>query len=264
MADSSTSTGREVYPFFALAFAITWTLDLPFVLACLRHVDPPPYALPLTGLGAFGPLLAAVAVGAWRGELRGVFGRWRTSPVWILVALALPFPLHFLPNLVEVALGGHPAHWFYPPVEPERLAAMVVFPLGEEFGWRGFAYPRLARRHGPVVGSLILGAFWGLWHLGMMFTAEKAPDLLKVGSTMAVLAAGSVVWAWVFERGGRSMAVALALHVGAHLDNENRAPETEVRLQVLRFVVMAAAAVMAARALSAKPGAGGSPASAVP
>lgn len=259
MQESPRSTGRDVYLFFALACGITWLLDLPYVLAMLRHEAPPPYALPLTGLGAFGPTLAALALAAWRRELRDVFGRWRTNPLWILVALALPFPLHLLANLIEVALGGHPAHWFYPPVGPERLAAMLVFPIGEEFGWRGFAYPRLARRHGPVVGSVILGSIWALWHLGMMFTPEKSPDLYMVGSTIVMLAAGSVVWAWVFERGSRSMAVAIALHMGAHLDNENWSPESEVRLRVLRILVFVAAAVLAARALSAKPGPGATP-----
>jgi uncharacterized protein len=260
MPSSPTSTGREVYPFFALAFAITWLLDLPYVLASVRHEAPPPYAMALTGLGAFGPTLAALVMAARRRELRDVFGRWRTNPLWIVVALALPFPLHLAATLIEVALGGQPAHWFYPPVEPERIAAMIIFPIGEEFGWRGFAYPRLAERHGPVVGSLILGAFWGLWHLGMMFTPEEAPDLFMIGSGVAMLMAGSVVWAWVFERGNRSMAVAIALHIGAHLDNENRAPEDEVRLRVLRIAVFAVAAVFAARALSAKPGPGGAPA----
>ncbi|MFO0589406.1 MAG: type II CAAX endopeptidase family protein [Polyangiaceae bacterium] len=251
---ASAGAGDGVYPFFALACAITWALDLPYVLASLRHETPPAWALGLTGLGAFGPMLAAIVIAGRRRELRGVFGRWRTGPVWILVGLALSPCLHLVATSLEVALGGRPAHWFYPPVEPERLAALVVFPIGEEFGWRGFAYPRLADRHGPVRGSLILGAFWTLWHLGMMFGPDKRPDLVTFGSMLALLLAGSVVWAWVFERGSRSMAVAIALHMSAHLDNDQRAPESEVRLRVLRLAVMVIAAVFAARALSKNPG----------
>lgn len=53
------SIARDVYSFFALAFAITWLLDLPWVLACLRHTAPPPYALSLTGLGTFGAVRLA-------------------------------------------------------------------------------------------------------------------------------------------------------------------------------------------------------------
>jgi membrane protease YdiL (CAAX protease family) len=248
----------DVLLFFTLACGITWCLDLPFALATLRNLPPPSWALPLTGLGALGPTLAAFAIAARRRELRDVFGRWRTSPLWILIALALPIGLQLVATLIEVALGGHPARWFYPPVEPERMAALVMFPLGEEFGWRGFAYPRLARRYGPVIGCAILGPVWALWHLGMMVTPGRAPDLVSLGAWMLTMTAGSLVWAWVFERGRRSMAVAIALHVAVHLDNVNRAPESEVRLRVLRFVVLVVAAALAARALSAR--ASGAPA----
>jgi membrane protease YdiL (CAAX protease family) len=249
---------RGVYLFFALACSITWLLDLPLALAWATRAPVPPYALPMAGLGAFGPTLAAAAVAGRRRELGGVFGRWRTNPAWILAGLVLPAALQLPATLIEVALGGHPAHWFYPPSTPEHVAAMVFFSLGEELGWRGFAYPRLSQRHGPVIGSVILGAVWGLWHLGMMFTPEKGPpDPLTVGFYVVDLALWSLVFAWIFERGGRSMAVAIALHAGGHLDNVYRAPATEVRLWVLRFVVLAVAAALAARALAARRGFGG-------
>jgi membrane protease YdiL (CAAX protease family) len=243
----------EVYLFFVLACTTTWLLDLPLALAWARHVAPAPYALPLVGVGALGPTLAAFVLALRRRRLPAVFGRWRTNPVWILVALLTPFALHLPATAFEVALGGQPTHWFYPPNKPEYIAGMVVFSIGEEFGWRGFAYPRLAKQHGPVTGSLILGSVWGLWHLGMLFTPEKgAPEFHMIGVTMAELALYSVIFAWTFERGDRSMAVAIALHAGGHLDNVNRAPETEVRLRVLRFVVLVIAAAFAARSLAKK------------
>jgi hypothetical protein len=73
---------------------------------------------------------------------------------------------------------------------------------------------------------------------------------VAVGLMMADPALWSVVMAWFYERGGRGLLVAIAVHAGAHLDNVTRAPETEVRLRVLRFVVLAIAAGVAARALA--------------
>jgi len=251
--DPTAAGARATYVFFALACAITWLLDFPLAHAWATHATPAPYALTLTGLGAFGPALAALILAARRRDLRGTFGRWRTHPGWIALGLLLPLAVHLPATLVEVALGGHPAHWFYPPVQAEHVAALVVFSFGEELGWRGFAYPRLAARHGAVVGSLILGAVWGLWHLGMLFTPEAGPPApLTVALFMADLALWSVVMAYFFERGGRSLAVAVAMHAGAHIDNVTRAPATEVRLRILRFVALAIVAALAARALEAR------------
>ncbi|MBV9946825.1 MAG: hypothetical protein JOZ69_08260 [Myxococcales bacterium] len=43
---------REVGFFFALACTITWALDAPLALAWFTGTPPPPYAMPLVGLGA--------------------------------------------------------------------------------------------------------------------------------------------------------------------------------------------------------------------
>lgn len=248
----ASATRSDVHSFFVLACAITWLLDLPLALSWWSHTPPPAYAMTMVGLGALGPTLAALIVAAPRGELREVFGRWKTRPAWIVLGLVLPLAVHLPATLIDVALGDHPAQWFYPPVGAEHVAALVVFPVGEELGWRGFAYPRLEKRYGAVYGSLLLGAVWGLWHLGMLY----APDPLRrlplstLGVYMAELALWSVVMAWMFERAGRSMAVAIAIHAGAHLDNVSRAPETEMRLRILRFLVLAVVAWLAARSLA--------------
>jgi membrane protease YdiL (CAAX protease family) len=235
-----------------MACGITWLLDLPLALAWVTHSTPPACAMPMAGFGALGPSLAAFTIAARRNELRGVFGKWRTNPAWIVLGLLLPLAVQLPATWIEVALGGHPAHWFYPPVRPEHFAALVMFPFGEEFGWRGFAYPRLEHRYGPVVGSLVLGGVWGLWHLGMMFAPDPHRVLPAVTILMVDLALWSVVMAWMFERANRSMAIAIAIHAGEHLDNVNRAPETEIRLRVLRFAVLTIVAALAARSLTAK------------
>lgn len=195
------------------------------------------------GLGAWGPTFAMLLVTRGRPGLA-----WRTLWVWPVAGLMLTPALHLAATLVEVALGGTPAQWFYPPVQPEHFAALVMFSLGEELGWRGYAHGALAERCGPVVGSLVLGALWTLWHLGMWLSGGL-PSASAVAFGFVELMAGSVLIAWLFEKSGRSMWVAFALHAGAHLDNVNRAPEDELRLRVLRLSVYVLAAAAAAVAL---------------
>ena len=45
----------------------------------------------------------------------------------------------------------------------------------EEIGWRGFALPRLQKRHNALIATLIVGILWALWHLPLVFFGRQ-PD----------------------------------------------------------------------------------------
>lgn len=186
---------NDILAFFVLACAITWLADIPMLLATVSGTPPTPIAMALGGLGAFGPTFAASIVAGRRHALGQVFGRWRTRPVWLAIGLLTLPALHFVATIAEVALGGRPTQWFYPPSAPEHVAALVMFSFGEEFGWRGFAYPRLADRHGPVRACLVIGAVWAVWHFAMWFTPEGPPSARTIGLEIVELAAASLVFA---------------------------------------------------------------------
>jgi uncharacterized protein len=223
---------------------------LPLCWAWIQRVPAPGYALLLAGLSALGPLFAALAVAGPRRQLRDVFGRWRTPALWVVVGLFTPMAFHLGANVLEVALGGRPSQWFHPPFRPEHFAALVMFSVGEEFGWRGFAQPRMVQRYGFVAGSLLLGLVWALWHLMYSFSPEDGAFNALSLLFLLELPLYSVVIAWLFERSNRSMAVAIAVHAGAHLDNVGRIPESELRVRLLGIALVALAAVFAGRSLA--------------
>ena len=86
--------------------------------------------------------------------------------------------------------------------------------MGEEPGWRGFALPRLQRLHGPLVGSLILGPLWALWHLPLFWVRawNFPPTLLNI--VLFVLAAipFTIVMTWVFNNTKGSLLIAVLVH----------------------------------------------------
>ncbi|HDR7786464.1 CPBP family intramembrane metalloprotease [Bacillus cereus] len=53
-------------------------------------------------------------------------------------------------------------------------------PLGEELGWRGFAQIELQKKYSPLKASIIIGFWWGMWHLPIWFTTGfVGMDLMK-------------------------------------------------------------------------------------
>ncbi|MGA3599281.1 lysostaphin resistance A-like protein [Lysinibacillus agricola] len=53
-------------------------------------------------------------------------------------------------------------------------------PLGEELGWRGFAQMELQKKNSPLKASIIIGFWWGMWHLPIWFTSGLVGiDLIK-------------------------------------------------------------------------------------
>jgi membrane protease YdiL (CAAX protease family) len=238
--------------YFVLAFLITWGLQLPAVLAARGWIpgSPDRYMM-LVGLGAFGP--AAAAMIAARAEGTGVrallrpLGVWRVGARWYLAALLLPGAIFVAAASAYNALG-HAEPLLYPPDQPAFVAAAVVFPLGEEIGWRGFALPRLIRRSGPLAASVVVGVLWTLWHIPMLTLQGVSPVLYLV--FVPFMVGGSVFFTWIYQHTRGSLLLAVLAHVGAHLNNPGHAmPQraTPMVLHMAGYVIVAAALALGDR-----------------
>lgn len=135
------------------------------------------------GIFVFGPSIAGVitlALVAGKEGLRDLVSRalkWKVGLKWWLIALFLPAILTLLALGINLLLGANTppftffkTEWYLLPVF--FVITLVGGPLGEEFGWRGFALPRLQQKWSPWLASIILGAIWGLWHLPQFFNPD--------------------------------------------------------------------------------------------
>lgn len=92
-------------------------------------------------------------------------------------------------------------------------------PLFEEPGWSGFAQPRLQQLHGPLVGGLILGSLWALWHLpGFLIPSEDLTDIPPRGTVVdfvvfaLALIGLRIIIIWVFNNTRGSVLIATLVH----------------------------------------------------
>jgi membrane protease YdiL (CAAX protease family) len=238
--------------YFALAFAITWALQLPALLAHMGILEGPPERyMPLVGLGAFGPMMAAMIAARIEGTgLRSLFsplGTWRVGLAWYLAALLLPGGIFVAAAAIWNALG-HSEPLLYAPNNAAFVAAAIVFPFGEEVGWRGFALPRLAKRFGPLAASAILGVLWTFWHVPMLTLQGVRPALY--GVFVPLMIGGSVLFTWIYGRTNGSLLLAVLTHVGVHLNNPGHAMPartTPIVIHTVAYVVLAIALVAADR-----------------
>ncbi|EJW20277.1 CPBP family intramembrane metalloprotease [Paenibacillus alvei] len=86
-------------------------------------------------------------------------------------------------------------------------------PLGEELGWRAFAQIELQKRHSPLKASIIIGFWWGMWHLPVWFTIGYAGmDLIKyIAFFMIALIATKIVMT-AFYNVNQNLTIPILIH----------------------------------------------------
>ena len=88
-------------------------------------------------------------------------------------------------------------------------------PVGEEFGWRGYALLKLQNKYGPLVASLVIGTIWGVWHLPSFFAPKGVVGAIyaEVGFVFILLytlgtIANSMFMTWLYNKSKASALVA--------------------------------------------------------
>ena len=216
---------RSLLWFFGLAYAVSWALWFPAVLASFSVIGPLPSRY-LHLAGGLGPMLAAVIVASLaQGQpgLARLARRCAAGGLWLLIAILIPAGLFVLATAIIAVFYGAAIEWAsvgrgteFPelPQSVYWLANVIFYGVGEEVGWRGFALPRLQSHASALRSSLVLALGWAVWHVPLFAFSPGLSNLGLAGASgwLVSLVLGSILLTWLFNSSGGSIGAVALFH----------------------------------------------------
>ncbi len=247
----SRSENRNLVLFFLIAFAWSWFFWLLQIWGFNLYVAP------------FGPFVAAFLLVYFQEGSGGVkellmkgFDP-RIGKVWYVPAFLL-WPVIAGFSLLGAFLNEGSIPELVMLSQPWLILWNFVYifflggPLQEEFGWRGYALPRLQSRHSALVSSVVLGVIWAVWHLPLNFMYWLGPQY-EVGmamflSTVILFVFVSILFTWLCNNTGGSIFAALIFHTMLNLSTYVVFPvfETETGQTYYFFSIIVVAIIILA------------------
>ena len=141
--------------------------------------------------------------------------RWRVQLMMYLAAFTTTGIISAFSIGIYLVWGGtHQVGVSLDPGEiiPSLLFQIFFFGLTEETAWRGFALPRLQKKLNPLVSSLILGLFWGLWHIPLVFIPGSFQSTIPFIGFLLSAIATSIQMTWMFNQSKGSVLITAIFH----------------------------------------------------
>ena len=249
-----------IVAYFVLAYAFTWACHLAIPAFHLRFaLQTPSASLDLYLIGLGGPLFAALALSMREGRtsVRALFlqaTRWRFSPALYVVAFGTVGAIYAVTDEIFVLRGGRIAGpWVDASGVIPLLAAQIWVVVGEEFGWRGFALPRLQPLLGSLPAALVIGVLWAAWHLPMFFVPGAPQHGESFWGFCYVLTAWSIIMAALYNIAGASLIPTMLFHAASNgWGFAFNLPAATRPIELALYLPVVAVAVVALRTCSIK------------
>jgi len=218
---------KELWTFFIIAFTWMWLLNAPRVLESYGVITLPSLLSTILGFSSvFGPGIAAFILTRAQSGKEGTINLWKRGwsakfpKKWLVPTLFL-MPVMGVLTVLILRLLNQPIAWEYglPPamIVPIGLLIWILGALPEEFGWRGYALPRILEKHSPLVASLVLGLVWGVWHLPLHFISGTTQYVIPVWEYIMQTMLLALIYTWLFQRTGGSILIAGIFHAMGNL-----------------------------------------------
>jgi membrane protease YdiL (CAAX protease family) len=230
-------TRYQVFLFFLLTLAISWAIWIPATIAILHGETTvlAPEGL-VGGIARWTPgfvalLLSFLVFGKIGvGRLFQAIKIWRVGLFWYIFALFFQMVIFYLGKTLDTLLGNSyevisPLNSVYG-AQAALMAPIVIlfaFPgaFAEELGWRGYVLPRLQNNLNALLSSIVVGIFWGAWHIPLLIyfgdlgANDFAGYLLAVVNFIPV----AILYTWIYNNTKGSLLLVTLFHIGQQLSN---------------------------------------------
>ena len=215
---------KNLSMFFVLAFLFSWILWLPSVLIS-QGIRIPGFLQILGQFSTWMPGLAAIIIligSEGRQGVKSLFRNawnWNFGKLWLIPILLLPASMILIAMAIKIPVEGISFSLGEIPA-PLPIFIFILFFVGgplEEFGWRGYALPRLLKRTSFLWAGIILGILHGLWHLPLHFMEGTVQSYIPVWEFIAVTTVGSIIYTWLFVNTKGSLTAMILHHWAANL-----------------------------------------------
>ena len=223
----STKKVKEAYVFLGLSLALSWFVfwgplalfKIP-TISFVSNIKGPAWAITLFIIGGFVPSLLAIFLTLKKEGINGLslLGRrilqfklgWRWYVFTFLIVIAGTAGQLTINKLLGNTIPGS----LFLAQLGSFLPLLILGPLSEEIGWRGYALGRLQTRWNALISSLIIGMVWALWHLPLFLlvgTSQHELGLPFIGFLFGIMA-NSVFYTMLYNNTKQSLWSAILFH----------------------------------------------------
>jgi len=224
---SRNSVLKEAGLFFSITLFLSWFVFWgPLVLfripaiSFVSNIFGPVWAIILFIVGGFIPSLVAILLTGIREGKAGLrqLGRrivqfkigWRWYLATVLV-VTLPTAGQLL---IIRWLGQVFDYRAFLTQLGSAIPLIILGPLSEELGWRGYALDRLQTRWNALTSGVLVGIGWALWHLPLFYmpaTSQHESHIPFIGFLCGITAV-SVLFTWLHNNTRGSLWTAIFFH----------------------------------------------------
>lgn len=206
--------GAATLTFVALSFGISTTFGIIAFAIGGSETFENPRALPALLVTIWSPNIAAVIVTEAWGESTGdlVAPLLDGAPILVWAGALVPLVIAAI-----VGVGRSAATPFGPRLALTLLAVNVMMgPLGEELGWRGFLLPRLSDDVGLIGAGAVIGVVWALWHAPLWWLPSPHREI-PFSVFFATVVCFSMTMTAIWEAGDGALGPIVVFHLGANV-----------------------------------------------